>query len=95
VSANLLAAAADIAPGTVLNVSGGGATTVSELLDLVGDAVGTAVPVDRKPEQAGDVQRTDGCTDALTAATGWAPDVGIADGIRSQVAWQRQLHARA
>jgi UDP-glucuronate 4-epimerase len=92
VAANVLAATSPVEPGSVFNVAGGGATTVTELLELVGEAVGRPVPVDRQAEQAGDVRETNGSTDALRAATGWSPTVGIADGVREQVAWQRTLY---
>lgn len=92
VEANALAARADVVPGSVFNVAGGGATSVAELLDLVGDAVGRAVPVDRLAEQPGDVRETSGATDALTEATGWRPTVGIGDGVKEQAAWQLALY---
>ncbi len=91
VAANVLAATSPVEPGSVFNVAGGGATTVTELLDVVGETVGRPVPVDRRAEQAGDVRETNGSTDALRAATGWTPTVGIADGVSEQAAWQRTL----
>ena len=89
VQANLRAAASDISPGSVLNVAGGGARTMRELIEIVGECVGRPVPIDRREEQPGDVRRTGGDTSALVAATGWKPGVSILDGVREQVAWHR------
>lgn len=91
VEANVLTGTGDVAPGSVFNVAGGGATTVSELLELVGEAVGRAVPLDRQAEQPGDVRETNGSTDAIRAATGWTPRVAIAEGVRAEADWLRQL----
>ena len=91
VEANLRAAAAGIAPGSVLNVAGGGATSMRELIDLVGECVGRAVPIDQRDEQPGDVRRTGGDTSALVAATGWKPEVPIREGVQEQVAWHRTM----
>jgi UDP-glucuronate 4-epimerase len=92
IEANALLAAADPPPGSVYNVAGGGATSVSELLDLVGDAVGRPVPVDRRADQPGDVRETGGATDALTERIGWRPRVDIRQGVKEQVAWQLAMY---
>jgi nucleoside-diphosphate-sugar epimerase len=60
VEANLKAVAAGLAPGAVINIAGGGSTTLSDLIDAVGAAVGEPVPVERRPAQPGDVARTGG-----------------------------------
>jgi UDP-glucuronate 4-epimerase len=89
VRANVLAADADVAPGTVVNVCAGGSTVLRDVIDAVGDAVGSPVPVERHPEQAGDVQRTGGSNDAARRLLGWEPQTDLADGIAAQVAWHR------
>ena len=63
VAANLAAAAADVAPGTVLNVAGGGETSMTELLALAGEVLGTEIEVARHDGQPGDVPRTGGNID--------------------------------
>ena len=89
VRANLLAAEADVAPGTVANVCGGAATSLSEVIDIVCGTVGAAVPIERLPEQAGDVARTGGVNDRAVERLGWRPGVDLRDGIAEQVAWLR------
>jgi nucleoside-diphosphate-sugar epimerase len=89
VEANVLAARTELAPGTVMNVAGGGSTTVRELLDLVGSIVGRDVPVSWQPAQPGDVRRTGGSTDRAARLLGWKPVVDIRAGVSRQVDWHR------
>ena len=55
----------------------------------MGEAVGSPVPVERLPEQPGDVQRTGGSNEAARRLLGWEPQTALADGITAQVAWHR------
>src|SRR4051812_33195567 len=63
VAANLAAADADCAPGTVVNVAGGGSIAMGDLLELAGEVIGAPVDIDRRPPQPGDVERTGGTID--------------------------------
>jgi len=47
VNANLAAAQADVAPGTVVNIAGGRPVTVNELLATLGEALGREVEITR------------------------------------------------
>jgi nucleoside-diphosphate-sugar epimerase len=89
VRANVLAGRADAAPGTVVNVCAGGSTVLRDVIDAVGAAVGSPVPVEQHGEQPGDVQRTGGSNDAARRLLGWEPQTVLADGIAAQVAWHR------
>jgi nucleoside-diphosphate-sugar epimerase len=79
------AATADVPPGTILNISGGSATALREVIDTVGLAVGKAVPVRYEAAQAGDVQRTDAAADLARHLLGWEPSLPLGDGIARQV----------
>lgn len=92
VSANLLAAAGDLRPGTVLNVAGGSHTSVNEVLEIIGDLTGSPPATEYVERAVGDVQRTGGDTTAIRSALGWIPSVSLRDGIRSQLEW---VQARA
>ena len=94
VAANLAAATATVDPGTVVNVAGGGDTEMRELVELVGATVGQPVPVERRPAQPGDVDRTGGNIDRARELLGWAPAVKLADGVAEQVAWHRRRRDR-
>jgi UDP-glucuronate 4-epimerase len=84
VEANLRVAAADLAPGTVLNVAGGSAVTVNEVLELLGRIAGREVLIRSAATVPGDTERTGGSTDALRAATGWAPAIPLREGLEKQ-----------
>jgi UDP-glucuronate 4-epimerase len=89
VRANVLAGTADVDPGTVVNVCAGGSTVLRDVIDAVGEAVGSPVPIEQHAEQPGDVQRTGGSNQAARKLLGWAPQTTLADGIAAQVAWHR------
>jgi nucleoside-diphosphate-sugar epimerase len=58
-----------------------------ELLDLVGDAVGVPVKVERHEAAPGDAQRTGGSSARATEVLGWAPSTPLAVGVAEMVAW--------
>ena len=87
VRANLLAAQASLPPGAVFNVAGGGSTSMSELIALVGEQVGSPVPLDMRPGQPGDVLETGGDIHAIESALGWRPQTSLEEGVKAQIAW--------
>lgn len=89
VDANVRAASAQLVPGTVINIAGGGSISLSDLIDTVGDSVGTPVPVERQPAQPGDVARTGGSIERARELLGWSPVTDISAGVAAQVAWHR------
>ena len=90
VEANLLAGTADLDPGVVLNICGGAAISMNELIASVGDAVGREVVVEPGEAQAGDVQRTGGTAELANKLLGWFPRHGVASGLQAQVDWHRR-----
>jgi UDP-glucuronate 4-epimerase len=91
VGANLAALEADLKPGTIMNVAGGGEIALSELVDLVHQACGSAPNLDNRPARAGDVRRTGGDIRLAEVLLGWRPEVGLERGIKEQAAWQREF----
>lgn len=91
VRANLLAAVAEPASvvGHTMNIAGGASISVAELLDLAGELLGTAVPVDRRAAEPGDVDRTGGAIDRAAELLGWHPQVGVRQGLAEQITWAR------
>lgn len=93
VAANLAAADADddeVAPGTVVNIAGGTQVTLARLIELVGELLGTPVPVEPRPAQPGDVARTSADTSRAHRLLGWQPRIALEDGLAEQVAWQQR-----
>ncbi|HUR78156.1 MAG TPA: NAD-dependent epimerase/dehydratase family protein [Acidimicrobiales bacterium] len=88
-AANLAAADAECAPGTVLNVAGGSSIAMADLIALVGELVGTPPALDRLAPQPGDVARTGGTIDRARDSLAWEPAVDLRDGLTAQVAWHR------
>jgi nucleoside-diphosphate-sugar epimerase len=89
VRANLLAADADVAPGTYINISGGGEITLADLIELVGECNSSPVNVDAQPKQAGDAFRNGGSIARAQQLLGWEPQVSLRDGVAQQLAWHR------
>jgi UDP-glucuronate 4-epimerase len=94
VRANLAAADADLAPGTVMNAAGGGEVSMRELIDMASDAIGVPIRIDRQPGQNGDVDRTGGSNDLARKLMDWAPRTTLADGLAAQAAWHRSRSDR-
>jgi nucleoside-diphosphate-sugar epimerase len=89
VRANLLAADADLAPGSFLNIAGGGEITLNDLIELVGELSGVPVKIEAEPRQAGDAFRNGGAIDRARTLLGWEPEVSLRDGVAAQLAWHR------
>jgi nucleoside-diphosphate-sugar epimerase len=87
VAANLAAATADVAPGTSMNLAGGGEITLNELIQLVEELAGKPVAIDEHDSFAGDARRNGGATERAHALLGWAPAVSLREGIAAQLAW--------
>lgn len=86
--ATVAAATADLPPACVLNIAGGSACTVNDVLELVSEHVGRDVKRHFEPEQPGDVRITGGAIDRAREMLGWEPTVTLSDGIKRQVAHQ-------
>ena len=93
VAANVAAASADVAPGTVVNVAGGASCTLGHLVETVGELLGRPVPLDRRPDQPGDVARTGGSIERASQLLGWEPAVDLRTGLARQVEWHEARRA--
>ena len=82
VEANVLAADAADAGGTVLNVATGRQASVSELADAIGDALGRPVEKEFLPTRTGDVRDSWADISAAASLLGYEPSVGLDEGLR-------------
>jgi len=89
ITANRLAASAEVPPGSVFNVSGGSEISLQELIALVETTVGDPVAIEVRPAEPGDVRRNGGSTVRARQQLGWTPRVSLQDGVASQVEWHR------
>lgn len=75
------------APGKVLNIGGGQEATMIEIIGLIADAAGVALPVLAAAAQAGDVVRTGADTRRARRRLGWSPQTDLASGLAAEWAW--------
>lgn len=93
VAANIAAATSDVEAGTVVNIAGGGASTLADVVEIVERLTDRRVKIDREPQQAGDVQRTGGDVEAAAATLRWKPQVPLEEGLARQVRWHKERRA--
>jgi UDP-glucuronate 4-epimerase len=74
-------------PSSVLNVGGGEEATMSRVISLLEAFSGSTLPVERTDTEPGDVIRTAADTTQARRQLGWAPTVGLAEGLRAELEW--------
>jgi nucleoside-diphosphate-sugar epimerase len=89
VEANVRAALAEVASGSVFNVAGGSNISVNGVLSLLQELNGAALDVRYVDRVAGDVQRTGGSTRAIEAALGWKAEIALDEGLARHLEWAR------
>ena len=86
VEANV-AAAAKGRPGSVYNIGGGSRVTLKHVLELIRAVTGKTVAIQREPEQKGDMRHTYADTSRARADLGYAPTVGLEEGLTAEYQW--------
>lgn len=87
VRANLLAGEADVEPGLVVNIAGGGQCSMHTLIAEVEEVSGRTIQIDRLDPERGDVGRTGALTDRARQQLGWQPQVALREGLEYQYEW--------
>jgi len=87
VEANLAAAAAPGVSGQLFNVACGSATTLNDVVRLVAEIVGHAVPIAYAPGRVGDVKHSLADVTAARARLGYRGAISFAEGLQRTVAW--------
>ena len=82
VDANLLAARAEGAAGSVINVATGQSTTVNELADMIGSILDLPVTREHEPPRPAEVRASWASLDTAQDILGWTPSVSLEDGLR-------------
>jgi UDP-glucose 4-epimerase len=85
VAANLLAADADGAAGSVLNVATGVSETINALADTIGRVLDRPVEKQHLPARPADVRMSWADIQAARAAIGYEPRVGFESGLRATI----------
>jgi UDP-glucuronate 4-epimerase len=91
VRANLLAGFGAVAPGTVINLSGGASVSVNEVIDVLGQLLGRQIRASYGEPVPGDVFRTGGSTQRAHQLLGWSPEIDIDSGLETECKWLEQL----
>ncbi len=91
--ANLRAAAAD-ASGA-FNIASGKSITINGLVDLLAEVSGLTPKLEYGPPRKGDVRDSLADVSAARDTLGWAPNVGLREGLREYVEWSRAQLASA
>jgi nucleoside-diphosphate-sugar epimerase len=89
VAGNLAAADADVAPGTYVNLAGGGEITLRELIALVEQLAGARIAIEPRPAEPGDARRNGGSIERARKVLDWEPTTRLRDGLTAQLAWHR------
>jgi nucleoside-diphosphate-sugar epimerase len=77
--------------GMVMNLAGGSVATVTRVLEILRDVLGTAVSVTRMPEQPGDVPVTRADTGRAAKILGWKPSCSLEEGLAREADWIRSI----
>jgi nucleoside-diphosphate-sugar epimerase len=89
----LRACEAPKAAGEVINVATGGRTSLNELLRVMSGIVGADVKAIYKDERAGDVKDSQADITKAKTLLGYAPIVGLEEGLKRTVEWCRTQSA--
>lgn len=73
----------------IVNLGGNRATSLTRLVELIGDALGVRPRIDRQAWQPGDVMLTYADTTKAARLLGYSPSTSIEDGIPRFVGWLR------
>ncbi|MBU0552462.1 NAD-dependent epimerase/dehydratase family protein [Myxococcota bacterium] len=88
--AGIVAALARVEGYQIYNLGGAEPIALSGLIKALGVAVGVEPQITRLPAQPGDVTRTSADVRRAAADLGYAPQIGLEEGLRRFVAWYRQ-----
>jgi UDP-glucose 4-epimerase len=73
--------------GRVYNIGGGSRVTVNHVLELIGKVAGRAPRLRHDPAQKGDMRHTYADTSLARADLGFAPTVGLEEGLAAEFEW--------
>jgi nucleoside-diphosphate-sugar epimerase len=90
VSATIAAAERGV-PGRVYNIGGGSRVSVNEVLDLIGRIAGRKPLVAADSAQKGDMRHTYADTSLARADLGFAPRVGLEQGLSAEYKWLSEI----
>jgi nucleoside-diphosphate-sugar epimerase len=90
VEANLLAATAPEANGQFMNIACGVRTNLLDLVQILAELSGRAIPVRHEPARSGDVRHSLADISLAQRLLGFTPQVSIQDGMARTLAWYQE-----
>ena len=90
IEANLKAAAAPGVSGRMYNVACGVATTLNEVVTVIGDVLGRPIEARHEQERPGDIKHSVADISSARAELGYTSAVSFAEGLRRTVDWYRK-----
>jgi UDP-glucuronate 4-epimerase len=78
----------------IYNLGNSSPVTLTELVALLGEALGRKPLLDRQPPQPGDVRQTYADVSLAARELGFAPKTPLAEGLKRYVAWLRREEAK-
>jgi UDP-glucuronate 4-epimerase len=75
----------------IYNLGNAQPVELSQLVDQIGQALGTSPRIQRLPSQAGDVRQTFADITLATRKLGYAPSTSLAEGLRRYLEWYRRV----
>jgi nucleoside-diphosphate-sugar epimerase len=91
VDATCRSAVADVAPGEVLNVSGGVRVELCQAIEELARLCGRPAVVGPGAAPAGEMAHTYADGTRAAALLGWRPKTALADGLREEIAWVEEV----
>ena len=86
VSATIAAATKGV-PGRVYNIGGGSRVSMNQVIDMLGRVTGRPLKVNRDDAQKGDMRHTYADTSLARQDLGFAPRVGLEEGLAEEFQW--------
>ena len=96
VEANLAAASAPAAgaSGQVFNVACGAATTLNDVVRLISETLGRAIPITYAARRVGDVKHSLADVAAARSQLGYRGEISFGEGLRRTIAWYSERRAK-
>jgi nucleoside-diphosphate-sugar epimerase len=90
VSATVAAATRGV-PGRVYNIGGGSRVSINQVFDMIGRVTGRRPQLHVDPVQKGDMRHTYADTSLARTDLGFAPTVGLEEGIAAEYRWLTEI----
>ncbi|MCA1586777.1 MAG: NAD-dependent epimerase/dehydratase family protein [Acidobacteria bacterium] len=74
-------------PGRVYNIGGGSRVSLHDIFQMIGRIAGRSLEIDHQPPQKGDMRDTYADTSRARADMGFAPAVGLEQGLQEMFRW--------